>query len=482
MITYSYKELRAGYEDGSIKVRDVIEAYLSHIEKTKDLNAYITVLADQALQRADESQKRFDQGQARPLDGMPMGIKDNCCTLGVRTTAGSRMLADFIPSYESTTTQRLLDDGAIFLGKLNMDEFAMGSSNETSYFGPVLNPWGNKNIVPGGSSGGSAASVAAGSALTSIGTDTGGSVRQPASFCGITGMRPTYGRCSRYGIVAFASSLDQPGPLARDVEDNARILRSIAGHDAKDMTTLQHAVPDYVRACGARQDLKGMRFAVLREALEGADASVVSNMETVLQCIRDCGGIVEEVSLPFLKYGVSVYLLVGSAEAASNLARYDGVRYTFRAPDAKTAEDVYHYSRAQGFGEEVKRRIVLGTFALSTGKYDEYYLRVQKIRRLMSQEHQKFLKQYDFLISPTTPSEPFAVDHNPDPTFMYLQDVMTVMSALVGLPALSIPSGLGNGGLPLGLQITANFLEEEKMYEAAGVLERAIGFKSWLAK
>lgn len=481
MLSYSYKELRERYEKKEFTVREVVEAYLARMQEHRVLNAYITECAQQALIAADYSDKRFAENSPRPLEGMPMGIKDNCCTKGVRTTAASRMLENFTPPYESTITQKLLDAGAIFLGKTNLDEFAMGSSNETSFFGPVLNPW-DTNKVPGGSSGGSAVSVAAGLALTAIGTDTGGSVRQPASFCGVTGIRPTYGRCSRYGLVAFASSLDQPGALARNVIDNARVLQVIAGHDTKDMTTLLAEVPDYVKACEDATSLKGKRFAMITEAFEGAQEDVQKNMRQVAQHIVDLGGSVEEVSMPMQRYGVPVYLLVGACEASSNLARYDGVRYTYRSSDAKTADDVFCFSRGQGFGEEVRRRLVLGTFALSTGKYEEYYLRVQKIRRLMQNDCLNTLKDYDFLMTPTAPSEAFPLAFNPDPVFMYAQDVMTVQSALVGLPAFSIPSGVGQHNLPLGVQLTANFLEEGKIYAAAQVLEQAIGFESWIQK
>lgn len=481
MLSYSYKDLRERYEKKELTVREVVTFYLERMQKYSDLNIYITECAQQALAAAEYSDKRFAENNPRPLEGMPMGIKDNCCTKGVLTTAASRMLAGFTPSYESTITEKLLEAGAIFLGKTNMDEFAMGSSNETSFFGPVLNPW-DTSRVPGGSSGGSAASVAAGVALTAIGTDTGGSVRQPASFCGVTGMRPTYGRCSRYGLVAFASSLDQPGPIARNVVDNARVLQVIAGHDPKDMTTLSSDVPDYVRACSQATSLKGKRFALITEAVQGAQKDVQKNMQDMRQYITDLGGTVDEVSMPLQRYGVPVYLLVGACEASSNLARYDGMRYTHRSSEVKKSEDVFCLSRAEGFGEEVQRRLILGTFALSTGKYEEYYLRVQKIRRLMQNDCLDTLKKYDFLMTPTAPSEAFPLAFNPDPVFMYAQDVMTVQSALVGLPALSIPSGVGESGLPLGVQLTANFLEEDKIYAAAHVLEQAIGFESWLQK
>ena len=481
MLALSYKELRVGYEKGDFTVYEVIEAYLKRIEETKKLNAYITVCSEAALLRAKQSDKNFSNNCPRPLEGMPMGIKDNCCVVGAPMTAASRMLESFSPDYESTITQKLLDAGAIFLGKTNLDEFAMGSSNETSFFGVALNPWSD-DAVPGGSSGGSASAVAAGSALTSIGTDTGGSVRQPASFCGVTGMRPTYGRCSRYGLVAFASSLDQPGPLARNVIDNARVLQVIAGHDIKDMTTLLADVPDYVETSQSWESLKGKRFALLREAFEAGDKSVQASILNTTRLIQDLGGSVSDVAFPLQKHGISVYLLTAACEAASNLARYDGMRYTYRSENIKTAQDVFSKSRSEGFGEEVRRRIILGTLALSTGKYDEYYLRVLKIRRVMQDAYLALLKEYDFVLSPTTPSEAFSRAHSPDPNFMYAQDSMTVVSALAGLPGLSMPCGLGDRGLPLGVQIIANFLEEDKIYAAAQILENAIEFTPWLKK
>ncbi|MCY4414301.1 MAG: Asp-tRNA(Asn)/Glu-tRNA(Gln) amidotransferase subunit GatA [Alphaproteobacteria bacterium] len=480
---YTYSELRAGYEAKDFTVKEVLASYIQKIEENQNLNGYITLCLEQALQEAKKADENFAAGQPRKLEGMPIAVKDNFCMKGLRTTAASKMLENFIPHYNSSVIDRILNEGVIVLGKANMDEFAMGSSNETSYFGSVLNPWGNdKAIAPGGSSGGSAAIVAAGSSVAALGTDTGGSVRQPASFCGITGMRPTYGLCSRYGIVAFASSLDQAGPMTRDVADNALLLSVMAGHDPKDMTTLTEEIPDYSAILKNPISLKGKSFAYIEECLSASDEAVQRNMQNVFALLRERGAIVDPISLKLQKYAISAYVLISACEASSNLARYDGVRYTHRSQNADKLSNLYNESRSEGFGAEVKRRLCIGTYALSASEYEEFYLRVQKLRRLIYNDFMSVFAKYDLILTPTSPSEPFVLGEIQSPCAMYAQDHMTVMNALVGLPGLSIPSGLGAQGLPLGLQIIGNFLSESDIYALAHVLEKEIAFQSWLKK
>ena len=466
-----------------ISARELTEAYLGAVDQLNPrLNAYITVTPDLALRQAAAADKALASGQGGKLTGIPLAIKDLFCTEGVRTTAGSRILAPFIPPYESTVSANLLRDGAVFLGKANMDEFAMGSSNITSAYGAVESPWkrrdgGNAILVPGGSSGGSAAAVSARIALGATGTDTGGSIRQPASFCGIAGIKPTYGRCSRWGVVAFASSLDQAGPLGRNVEDCAILLGSMAGFDPKDSTSADREVPDFAAAC--RHGVKGMRIGVPREyTLDGMPAEISALWQQGLAWLRDAGAVIVDVSLPHTKYGLATYYIVAPAEASSNLARYDGVRFGARQ-DGADLHDLYERTRAEGFGPEVRRRILIGTYVLSAGYYDAYYLRAQKVRALILRDFTDVFANVDALLTPTAPSAAFAQGEKmDDPIQMYLNDIFTVPASMAGVPAMSIPAGLDAQGLPLGLQIIGKPFDEETVFAVAATLERAAGFSA----
>ncbi len=456
-------------------------AHIAAIERARALNAFVLETPDKALTMAKAADARLATGDARPLEGVPLGIKDLFCTEGVRTTAGSRILGDFIPPYESTVTSRLWRDGAVMLGKLNMDEFAMGSSNESSAFGPVVNPWrsrgSNQPLTPGGSSGGSAAAIAADLCLGATATDTGGSIRQPAAFTGTVGIKPTYGRCSRWGVVAFASSLDQAGPIAKTVEDAAILLKSMAGHDPKDSTSLNVETPDFPSFVG--KSVKGLRVGVPREyRVDGMPAEIDTLWEQGVAWLKDAGCEVVEVSLPHTRYALPAYYIVAPAEASSNLARYDGMRYGLRA-DARSLVDVYEETRAQGFGEEVKRRILIGTYVLSHGYYDAYYLKAQKVRRRIADDFEQAFRSVDALLTPTAPSAAFGLGENAaDPVAMYLNDIFTVTVNLAGLPGLSLPAGLDARGLPLGLQLIGRPLDEGTLFSLAGALEKAAGFSA----
>ena len=476
--------LAAAREALQAKLLSARELTLAHLEAIETLNprlnAYITVSHDLALRQADLADAALARGDAGPLAGIPLAIKDLFCTEGVRTTAGSRMLGPFVPPYESTVTANLLRDGAVFLGKANLDEFAMGSSNITSAYGPVENPWKRRGdpgavLVPGGSSGGSAAAVAARIALGSTGTDTGGSIRQPASFCGIPGVKPTYGRCSRWGIVAFASSLDQAGPFARTVADCAILLRSMAGHDPRDSTSADRPVPDFAAACG--RGVKGLRIGIPREyRVEGMPAEIDALWERGRAWLRDAGAEIVDVSLPHTKYGLATYYIVAPAECSSNLARYDGVRFGMRQ-DGEDLRDLYERTRAAGFGAEVRRRILIGTYVLSAGYYDAYYLRAQKVRALILKDFTDAFSRVDALLTPTAPSAAFALGENmDDPVKMYLNDVFTVPASMAGVPGMSVPAGLDADGLPLGLQVIGRPFDEETVFAVGGALERSAGF------
>jgi aspartyl-tRNA(Asn)/glutamyl-tRNA(Gln) amidotransferase subunit A len=466
---------------GDFSSRALTEAHLAAIEALNPrMNAYLTVTADLALKQADEADATLAAGKPGPLTGIPLAIKDLFCTEGVRTTAGSKILGSFVPPYESTVTANLLRDGAVFLGKANMDEFAMGSSNMTSAFGPVENPWKRRQdnkavLVPGGSSGGSAAAVAARLAMGATGTDTGGSIRQPASFCGIAGIKPSYGRCSRWGVVAFASSLDHPGPFGRTVADCAILLRSMAGHDPKDSTSANVPVPDYEAAC--KRGVRGLRIGVPREyRLEGMPEDIELLWRQGLDWLRDAGAEVIDVSLPHTRYGLAAYYIVAPAEASSNLARYDGVRFGLRE-DGADLRDLYERTRAAGFGAEVRRRILIGTYVLSAGYYDAYYLRAQKVRALILKDFTDAFGKVDALVTPTAPSAAFAQGENmDDPIKMYLNDVFTVPANMAGVPGMSVPAGLDANGLPLGLQVIGKPFDEETVFAAAAAIERAAGF------
>jgi aspartyl-tRNA(Asn)/glutamyl-tRNA(Gln) amidotransferase subunit A len=444
-----------------------------------DLNAFILATPEAALEMAAASDARLAGGKAGALEGIPLGIKDLFCTKGVQTTAASRILEGFRPPYESTVSRNLWDAGAVMLGKTNLDEFAMGSSNMTSAFGGVKNPWkrrdDDRDLVPGGSSGGSAAAVAARIAMGATATDTGGSIRQPAAFCGVVGIKPTYGRCSRWGIVAFASSLDQAGPIARDVRDTAILLGAMAGHDPKDSTSVPRPVPDYEAALG--RSLKGLRFGIPREyRLEGMPSEIERLWQQGIAWLRDAGAEPVDISLPHTKYALPTYYIVAPAEASSNLARYDGVRFGLRVP-GNSIEELYENTRAAGFGAEVRRRILIGTYVLSAGYYDAYYLKAQKVRALIAQDFTEAYAKCDVVLTPTAPSAAFAMGEKmDDPVAMYLNDVFTVTVNLAGLPGISVPAGLSHDGLPLGLQLIGRAFDEETLFAVSHVLERAAGF------
>ena len=471
-------QARDGLRRKDFTAAELTGAHLNAVDALNpQLNAYITVMADTARQGAAAADAALATGDARPLLGLPLAIKDLFCTAGTRTTAGSRILSPFVPPYESTVTANLLRDGAVFLGKANLDEFAMGSSNMTSAYGPVQNPWtraDGANLVPGGSSGGSVAAVAARMALGATATDTGGSIRQPASFCGIVGVKPTYGRCSRWGIVAFASSLDQAGPVARTVEDCAVLLGSMAGFDPKDSTSADRAVPDFAAAC--RRGVRGLRIGIPREyRADGMPPEVDALWRQGLDWLRAEGAEIVDVSLPHTKYGLATYYIVAPAEASSNLARYDGVRYGTRV-DGVDLTDLYERTRAEGFGKEVQRRIMIGTYVLSSGYYDAYYLRAQKVRALILRDFTEAFAKVDALLTPTAPSAAFAQGENmDDPVKMYLNDVFTVPASMAGVPAMSVPAGLDGQGLPLGLQVIGRPFDEETMFAVGAALERAAG-------
>jgi aspartyl-tRNA(Asn)/glutamyl-tRNA(Gln) amidotransferase subunit A len=440
------------------------------------LNAYITTTPEIALDHAAVADARIAAGDSGPLTGIPLAIKDLFCTAGIRTTAASRILEPFVPPYESTVTARLLAAGAVFLGKANLDEFAMGSSNITSGYGPVENPWkragSDARLVPGGSSGGSAAAVAARIALGATGTDTGGSIRQPASFTGLAGMKPTYGRCSRFGIVAFASSLDQAGPMARSVEDCAILLGAMAGFDERDSTSAEREVPDF-RAATSR-GVKGLRIGIPAEyRVDGMSAEIEALWQKGMTWLREQGAEIVDISLPHSKYGLPVYYIVAPAEASSNLARYDGVRFGARV-EGDDLIDMYERTRAAGFGAEVKRRIMIGTYVLSAGYYDAYYLKAQKIRALMLRDFTRAFDKVDAILTPTAPSAAFGIGEKmDDPVTMYLNDVFTVPASLAGVPAMSVPAGLSAEGLPLGLQVIGRHFDEETVFAVSAALERA---------
>ena len=472
-------EARALLAKGTLSARELTQAHLAAMAEARELNAFITETPERALAMAEASDARRRAGEAGPLEGIPVAIKDLFCTEGVPTTAGSHILEGFVPPYESTVSSRLWRAGAVLLGKTNLDEFAMGSSNITSHFGPVRNPWrargDNRPLVPGGSSGGSAAAVAARIAPCATGTDTGGSIRQPAAFCGIVGMKPTYGRCSRWGIVAFASSLDQAGPMTRSVRDAAILLAAMAGHDPRDSTSAEVPVPDFEAALG--RGVKGLRIGIPAEyRIEGTPEAIVRLWETGARWLEAEGAEVVEIALPHTAYALPTYYIVAPAEASSNLARYDGVRYGLRVPGADLAE-MYEKTRAAGFGAEVKRRVLIGTYVLSAGYYDAYYLKAQKVRSLIARDFREAFERVDAILTPTAPSAAFAVgEKTDDPIAMYLNDVFTVPASLAGLPAISVPAGLTAEGLPLGLQLIGRPFDEETVLGVAAAIEAAAGF------
>ena len=454
---------------------ELTNAYIQAIENTSSLGAYLEIVKDHALSMAKISDENISNGVSRPLEGLPIGVKDMFCTKGIKTTASSKILDNFYPTYESTVTQNLWDDGAVMLGKLSCDEFAMGSSNETAAKGNVKNPWLlDKEVSPGGSSGGSAAAVASRSALAATGTDTGGSIRQPAAFCGITGLKPTYGRCSRWGIVAFSSSLDQAGPLTRTVGDAALMLNSMAGYDKKDSTSANLTMPNLMDYLD--KGVKGKKIGIPKEyTQDGISDDIVKFYDTSISWLKDAGAEIIPVSLPHTKYALPVYYIIAPAEASSNLARYDGVRYGLRK-EGKNLDDMYELTRGNGFGEEVKRRIMIGTYVLSSGYYDAYYLKAQKVRRLIKQDFDNVFEKVDFILTPSTPTTAFALGEKLDPLTMYLNDIFTVPASLAGLPGISLPVGLDKSGLPIGMQLIAKAFDEVGLISTAQVLEKSAGF------
>ena len=475
-------EARAEMAKGAFSSTDLTGAYIAAIEAANPaLNAYVAVTADKALAMAKASDARRAKGEAGALEGIPLGIKDLFATEGVHTQACSHILDGFEPRYESTVSANLWRDGAVMLGKLNMDEFAMGSSNESSYYGVVKNPWrakgSNMDLVPGGSSGGSAAAVAANLCVAATATDTGGSIRQPAAFTGTVGIKPTYGRCSRWGIVAFASSLDQAGPITRDVRDAAIMLKSMASVDDKDTTSVDLPVPDYESAIG--QSVKGLKIGIPKEyRVEGMPEEIEALWQQGIAWLKDAGAIIVDIELPHTKYALPAYYIVAPAEASSNLARYDGVRYGLRVP-GRDIVDMYEKTRAAGFGQEVKRRIMIGTYVLSAGYYDAYYLRAQKVRTLIKRDFElAFAAGVDAILTPATPSSAFGIadeDLASDPVKMYLNDIFTVTVNMAGLPGLSVPGGVDHKGLPLGLQLIGRPFEEETLFKAAHIIEQSAG-------
>ena len=480
LTTLTLAQARDGLADKSFTSLELTDAHLAAMAQARALNAYVLETPDQARAMARAADEKIAKGEIGPLAGIPLGVKDLFATRDVRTTACSRILDDFRPTYESTVTTQLWRDGAVMLGKLNNDEFAMGSSNETSCFGPVVNPWrregSDAKLVPGGSSGGSAAAVAAGLCLGATGTDTGGSIRQPAAFAGIVGIKPTYGRCSRWGIVAFASSLDQAGPFARTVRDSAILLRSMAGHDPKDTTSVDRDVPDYEAAVG--RSVKGLRIGIPKEyRLDGMPQEIEKLWTQGADWLKAAGAELVEVSLPHTRYALPAYYIVAPAEASSNLARYDGVRYGVRAPGGNIVE-MYENTRAAGFGAEVKRRVMIGTYVLSAGYYDAYYLRAQKVRTLIKKDFEDcFAQGVHAILTPATPSAAFAIGEKAgaDPVEMYLNDIFTVTVNMAGLPGIAVPAGSDAQGLPLGLQLIGRPFDEETLFSVGEVIEQAAG-------
>jgi aspartyl-tRNA(Asn)/glutamyl-tRNA(Gln) amidotransferase subunit A len=478
LLDLTLAEARDGLRAKRFSSTELTGAYLAAMAGARALNAYVLETPDKALAMAAASDARIANGDGGALEGIPLGIKDLFCTEGVRTTACSHILDGFVPGYESTVTANLWRDGAVMLGKLNNDEFAMGSSNETSYYGPVSNPWRRKGsnmaLVPGGSSGGSASAVSARLALAVTATDTGGSIRQPAAFTGTVGIKPTYGRCSRWGIVAFASSLDQAGPITRDVRDAAIMLRSMASHDPKDTTSVDAPVPDYEAAVG--KGVKGLKVGIPKEyRIDGMPADIEALWDKGIEWLKAAGAEIREVSLPHTKYALPAYYIVAPAEASSNLARYDGVRYGLRVPGDDII-DMYEKTRAAGFGAEVKRRVLIGTYVLSAGYYDAYYLKAQKVRSLIARDFARAYEEVDVLLTPATPGPAFGIGERlGDPIAMYLNDIFTVTVNMAGLPGIAVPAGMSEDGLPLGLQLIGRAFDEETLFRAGAAIEEAAG-------
>ena len=471
-------ELQDKLTKKEITVLDITKAYLQNIEeKEDDIKAFVTILKDEALKQAEEVQGKIDKGEINgEFAGIPIGIKDNICTKGVKTTCSSKMLENFVSPYDATVMEKINKENMIMLGKLNMDEFAMGGSTEYSYFHKTRNPW-NLNKVPGGSSGGSAAAVAANMVPWALGSDTGGSIRQPASFCGVVGLKPTYGLVSRYGLVAFASSLDQIGPITKDVEDAAILLNLIAGHDKKDTTSADIEKKDYTKCL--KKDIKGIKIGVPKEFFgEGINEEVKNTLYKAIEKYKEIGAEVEEFSLDIAKYSLAAYYIIACAEASSNLGRFDGIRYTYRTKEFKNLKELYRKSRSEGFGPEVKRRIILGTYVLSSGYYDAYYKKAQKVRTLVMNEFNNAFKKYDVILTPTSPTVAFDIgSKTSDPLEMYLSDICTVSVNIAGLPAISIPCGQDKENMPIGMQLIGNKFCEETILNVAYKFEQDLKFR-----
>ena len=475
----SISQIKKSLQDKSISVNELYQEYFSIAKKNSHNSFNFVVNENYNDHNIQLSQSRYDSGKPLPLDGIPLGIKDLFCTKGIRTTASSKILSNFIPQYESFVTQQLINDGSLFIGKNNCDEFAMGSSNETSYFGPVINPRKSKNapddnFVPGGSSGGSAASVAEGACVASMGTDTGGSIRQPASLCGLVGLKPTFGSCSRWGIIAFASSLDQAGPITNCVEDAAYILNSINKHDFNDSTSSNHQRDDYVTNLHTKFD-QSIKIGIPKDYLKDLNSDVLQQIENTKKVLSKHNIEFVDVEFTTTDYALSTYYIIAPAEASSNLSRYDGIRYGLRE-DGKNLDEIYLNTRTSGFGEEVTRRILIGTYVLSAGYYDAYYRKAQKVRRLIKNDFQRIFQDVDFILTPTTPNEAFKIGDKLDPISMYMNDVFTVPTSLAGLPGISLPSGLSSNGLPLGIQIIGNYFQEKNLLKLALLAEKELAF------
>ena len=471
-------ELQDKLKNKELTSNEITKAYVDKIKENEPkVEAFVTTLIDEAIAKAEEIDKKREAGEITgELAGIPIGIKDNICTKGIKTTCSSKMLENFVSPYDATVMNKINGENMINLGKLNMDEFAMGGSTETSYFKKTKNPW-NLDCVPGGSSGGSAAAVASGMVPWALGSDTGGSIRQPASFCGVVGLKPTYGLVSRYGLVAFASSLDQIGPITKDVKDSAILLSLIAGHDEKDTTSLDIEKKDYVKAL--KNDVKGMKIGVPKEFfVEGINSEVKEKLERAIEKYKELGAEVEEISLDIANYALATYYIIACAEASSNLGRYDGIRYTYRTSEFKDLKEIYKKSRSEGFGAEVKRRIILGTYVLSSGYYDAYYKKAQQVRTLVTNEFNKAFEKYDVILTPTSPTVAFKIgEKSNNPLEMYLADICTVSVNIAGLPGISIPCGVDSKGMPIGMQLIGNKFCEETILNAAYTYEQATNFR-----
>ncbi len=480
LIKLSITESLKGLESKKFTSTELINAHITQAEKYKNLNAYITETFEHARKLAKKADQNYQEGSNRKLEGIPVAVKDLFCTNGIRTTAASKILHNFVPTYESTISKNIADHGTIMIGKTNMDEFAMGSSSTTSYFGNVISPWKSKNntqdLVPGGSSGGSAAAVSSFSAMAALGSDTGGSIRQPAAFTGTVGVKPTYGRCSRWGMVAFSSSLDQAGIFTRTVNDAALMLEGMMGYDEKDSTSINKNVPELVSA--STKSVKGMRIGIPRDLMEisGVNSEIIKMWQNSIEMMRAEGAEIVNISLPHAKYALPVYYVIAPAEASSNLSRYDGVRYGHRTEkDCKSLDEMYTLTRTEGFGDEVKRRIIIGTYVLSSSKMDAYYLKAQKIRRLIANDFKAAYEKVDVILLPSSPTAAFGINENQtDPLTMYLNDIFTIPASLAGLPCASVPSALSSEGLPLGMQLIAPAFDEYNLIRSMAVIERAM--------